>query len=230
MVQRFGLLMSLLVVGLSPPAPAETWTSPDGVLSVSRPDPARFGEIEAQTPLLAIWISDEMTLGVVASPFPRGGRLVRDAVEKGFAEEINGEITQSDVVTVNGHTVLSMTARGSIPGGEEVFVTQRAFAVNGTAYKLMATCHQAELLDHEDLQSFLGSLVIHQEADPEALSGGGNGQGAAGPEDDAEVSVADRWSRRIGGISALVLLVVGAGLVVRKLARRQPPAQTRVDE
>ena len=89
--------------------------------------------------MTAGWIShDEGTkLGVMEMELPRGISLRQKSLEEGFAKQMQGRITRSDVRNDGGHTIYIMSAQGTMLG-IQVAATQSVVAVGSKGYKAMA--------------------------------------------------------------------------------------------
>lgn len=203
---------------------AGEWTTSDGVVTVAVPNESRFILGEVEPPLSVVWVTDDETvkLGVAETPFPKNATLVKSAVEEGLAEELGGEIVASSTSQVDGHEVFTMTAHTHSPG-VDLYITQSVFAFDGKAYKLMAVGLGQDIRTDPDVAEFLGSLKLPPAAPRETSDATASRSGPANGE-ESEISQADLWSRRIGGISVLVLLGCVAALLVRYFARRRSRA------
>jgi hypothetical protein len=200
------VLASLLVALPSVVLGAETWTSPDGFLSVARPDADRFQAVpESPPPFLALWISNDesVKLGVAKTEVPARVRLVQSSVERGFAKEVGGQVTRLPTRIVSGYDVWQMKA--SSPSGE---ITQTIIRRDGAVYKLMAmtTGEDAQIAQ---ASRFLDSLSVAQSAAAQP------GRTAAKPGKAIDTHT---LSKSLGG--AGILLAVGLAIYLFARGRK----------
>lgn len=149
------LIFALLL--LATPAVGETWTSPDGVLSVTPPDATKFQVIpNPPVPLIALWVSndEQMRFGVVKAEVPPGIKLNQSSTEQGLAKELGGQVTRLPTKTLAGHDVWLMTGKG--PSME---MTQAICRHGGTVYKVMAATVGGDS-DTEMVNQFVGSIAL----------------------------------------------------------------------
>src|SRR5258708_20676633 len=96
-------------------ANAQTWISPDGCLSVSPPEVAKFLEVPMPPPpFVVLWMSDDETMrfGILKTEIPSNIKLIQSATEEGLANEIGGKVTRLPSKTLSGHEVWNMSAEG----------------------------------------------------------------------------------------------------------------------
>jgi hypothetical protein len=151
------LVLAALIMMGSSCAWAETWTSPDGILSVESPDAARFHSLATPpVPFLIIWKSDdeETMMGIVQADLPGGMQLVQDAMEDGYSKEVGAPVRRLPTKQVSGQEVWTMTANA--PVGD---VTQSVVRHNDVVYKLMVVT-QPDSSDFGNINRFLNSLTI----------------------------------------------------------------------
>lgn len=198
---------------------ASEWTTSDGQASVRIPDETRFVQIEAPPPLAALWISrdESIKLGIAEIPMPDGMTLRQSSVEEGLAEEMGGRIVDSSVTRQGEHAVFMMTAH-SDSNGVDLYITQGVVAANGRAYKVMAVGIDSDPRTDADAAKFIASFELANAAP--ATGSNRAVEPIASIAEDSQLSHFDLWSRRIGGISALVLIVGVIVLVLRGCARR----------
>ncbi len=192
-----GGTMMLVAVLLHPAANAQTWTSPDGFLSITPPDANDYQAMEEPpAPFVGLWVSNDETVkfGVMKTPYPPNMRLIQSSAEQGLAEEIGGTVTRLPTKTVAGYEVWKMTGKGSA-----FEITQAIIRHEDTIYKLMALKLGGEL-DTVAVNRFLDSLSI--DAQP-------------GPDLGGKMDVHE-LSKSIGGAGALL----GIGLLDYVLSRR----------
>jgi len=201
------LSISLFILAFSAVANAQTWTSPDGFLSVTPPDATQFQAIPPEEPFVASWVSndDSMKLGVLQVEIPPGVNLNQSAVEEGFAKEVGGPATRLPTKRVSGHEVWHMTAKG--PAAE---VTQSLIHHDDTLSKLIAVTF-GDNPDAESINRFFDSLSIAQPASP-PLSGQPHRNPAK--ENGGGLDL-HSLSKSIGGFGALL----GIGLLVYLVTR-----------
>jgi hypothetical protein len=150
------VLPALILMGPSC-AWAETWTSPDGVLSVESPDAARFHILPTPpAPFLIIWESnDEDTMmGIVKAEIPGGMQLIQDSMEEGYSKEVGAPVRRLPSRQLSGHEVWTMTANAPIGS-----VTQSIVRHNTVVYKLMVVT-QPDSPEFGSIDRFLNSLTI----------------------------------------------------------------------
>lgn len=193
-----------------------TWTSPDGFLSVEIPDETRFQALPTPPPpFLVIWISnDESTkLGVMKTQIPPDRKFIQSSVENGFAKEMGGKVTRLPTKMVSGHEVWSMA--GQTPSGE---ITQAIVRHNDAAYKLMGMTISGNP-DTAAIDRFMNSLSITQP--PPANAQPSTQLGSVpekGPGDGLDFTDS---SEKIGGASALLLIILIIYAISRGKAKRQ---------
>ena len=81
------LATPLIVLALPALASAQTWTSPDGFLSLTPPDPTRFHAVPTPpAPFLGLWESDgeSMKFGIMKVPIPPNLKLIQSSAKKGL--------------------------------------------------------------------------------------------------------------------------------------------------
>jgi hypothetical protein len=201
---------------------ADVWKTTDGNISVATPDASQFVEVGSTPPLSVIWVSKDETikLGVAEIPFRRGTKLVRSAVERGFAKETGGKIVASSAKQQAGHDVFDMTCHWEM-SGNDVYTTQLVVAVGDKVYKVMATGIGKDTRVDPDAAAFVASLeiltpkqVVNSDP-PESVR-------SSQPElNDSRESLVDRLSQRIGAISALILIVSVIAIVLLRFAKRR---------
>ena len=204
------LLTAFFILALPTLLNAETWTSPDGFLSVTPPDESKFQAMpEPPPPFIGLWVSNDGTMkfGVMKTQIPPGIRLIQSSAEEGLAETSGGEVTRLPTRRVAGHEVWSMAAKG--PSFE---MTQAIVRHDGTLYKLMAAT-VGGTPDPAVVNGFIDSLSI---VEPSPKGGPAASQTAAEPvrdlggtgeRDRGEELDLHELSGRIG--SAAVFLAIG---------------------
>jgi hypothetical protein len=205
------LVLAALIMMGSSCAWAETWTSPDGILSVESPDAARFHSLATPpVPFLIIWKSDdeETMMGIVQADLPGGMQLVQDAMEDGYSKEVGAPVRRLPTKQVSGQEVWTMTANA--PVGD---VTQSVVRHNDVVYKLMVVT-QPDSSDFGNINRFLNSLTITpapSEASPATTN----------PGEDVDVN------KLLGQVGAFAVFL-GIGLVIYQVFIRKkaaPPEQ-----
>jgi hypothetical protein len=193
-----------ILFALSAVAAAEQWTSPDGFLSVTNPDPSRFEAVEPPPqPFLVIWVAadDRIRLGVTTSEIPANIKLIQSSVEEGFAEELGGDFTRLPSRTISGYEVWTMTGKN-----QAMEITQCVLRRGPSVYKLVAAT-LGDVKDQETIDRFISSLTIH-------------GSAADAPPAPAQEPVGenaiDRLSEKIGGASLVLLIVLLIYLYIRR--------------
>ncbi|MDA7873779.1 hypothetical protein N9B17_01315 [Rhodopirellula sp.] len=142
-------------------ANAETWTSPDGFLSVTQPNSVTFNAVPSPpSPFIGLWVSndDSTRLGVTKTPVPPNINLMQTAAEEGLAEQIGGEVTRLSTAQVAGYEVWRMNAKGT-----SAEITQAMVRNDGTVYKLMAVT-VGQKPDEPTINQFIDSLAISESA------------------------------------------------------------------
>ncbi len=186
-----------LLIGLLPATvTAETWTSPDGLVTVTAPDAAQFVTIPELPPgFVALWIShdESMKFAILRIEVPPDTpRLIQASVEEGLAEEAGGKVVRLPTRTVSGHEVWNMKAAG--PAGE---ITQ-AFARHGDViYKLMAVTPSGDATP--TVQQFMDSLAFTQPDVPVPNPS---------PRQDRQPDPVNDLSRKIGGMGGMLAIAL----------------------
>ncbi len=215
-MHRRVLAAAFFVLALPVLANGQTWTSPDGFLSVTPPDATLFQVMPAPPPpFVGLWVSNDETMkfGVIQTDFPLGKKLIQSSVEEGLAEELGGDVTRLPTKQVSGHEVWNMTAKG--PVGE---LTQAIVRHEGVVYKLMALT-LGNKPDATAINRFIDSLTISvplpsmtqasnpPDTQPVQAPGGG---------DDLH-----RLSKAIGGAGALLGIGALVYLILRGKTKRK---------
>ncbi len=198
------LAPSLFVLFLPAIANAQTWTSADGFLSLTPPDPTRFQAMPMPpAPFLVLWVSNDesMKFGMLKMEIPAGTKLIQSSAEEGLAKELGGQVTRLPTKTVSGHEVWNMTAKG--PSAE---ITQAMIRHNGTLYKLMAATVGGKP-DTASIDRFIDSLSILRPAVQP--------QNEPAPNLGLDNDLHD-LSKKIGGAGAMIAIV---GLLATLLSR-----------
>ncbi|ADG67660.1 hypothetical protein Plim_1830 [Planctopirus limnophila DSM 3776] len=147
----------VLSLAVSTIANAQTWTSPDGLLTINPPDAGQFQFIpEPPPPLIGLWVShdESMKFGVVKIDIPPKIKLIQSSVEEGLAKEIDGKVTRLPTRSVLGHEVWKMVGKGT-----SVEITQAVIRHDGALYKLMAAT-VGKNPDPATVNRFVDSLSI----------------------------------------------------------------------
>lgn len=200
------LSITAVLLVLPDVAKSQTWTTPDGVLSITPPDAKEFQSVDSPpSPFVALWVSKDETikLGVTKTQIPPNIKLVQSSVEEGLAEEIGGEVTRLPTRHVSGHEVWNMTAKGS-----SLEITQAMVQHGDTIYKLMAVT-VGDQPDAAAVNRFMNSLSITQPTTEQPTVPAQSATDAGGGVDSHNLSKA------IGGAAALI----GIGFVVYFLTR-----------
>ncbi len=189
--------MVIIFLALHSVATAETWTSPDGFLSVEVPDATRFEQQpKPREPALVQWMSLDKTahLAVVAVPFPPHSLIRQSDVEAGFAHGMKATsvVTRLPTTTVSGHEVWGMSAKFAGGIGQQALIVHR-----GTAYSLVGSA-TADDPEATGFNTLLASLALHEPPSPF-----GNGRGA--PTDPNAVN---KLAYGIGAVFGVCLVLV----------------------
>jgi len=206
---------------------AAQWKAKDGNISVAVPDESRFVEVDAVPPLSVTWISTDETirLGVAEIPIRPNMKLIRSSVEEGLAEEMRGKIVASSTRQQDGHEVFLMTGHGRVLE-TEVYITQAVVAVGDKVYKVMATGLGKDTRTDSDATTFMSSfkiLATKRAVTPHASQSVPGSPPASG---DSPKSVVDLLSQKIGGISALILIVCVIAALISRFAKRRKPSDS----
>lgn len=195
------ITITALVLALPSLANSQTWTSPDGFLSITPPDSNDFQPMPSPpSPFIGLWVSSDETMkfGVMKIQVPSNVKLIQSSVEEGLAEEIGGEVTRLPTKQVSGHEVWNMTAKGA-----SVEITQSMVRHDGALYKLMAATVGGKP-DAVAVNRFISSLSIvkppETNTEPSRQSGGQSVQDLSGGFD------LHRLSKIIGGAGALLVI------------------------
>jgi hypothetical protein len=208
------LVASALVLALPALVNAQSWTSPDGFLSIMPPNANTFQAIPTPPPpFVGLWISNDesMKFGVMKTQIPPTIKLNQSSVEEGLAEEIGGKVSRLPTREVSGHEVWNMTAKG--PSGE---ITQALIRHGGVLYKVMAAT-VGSTDDNESVNRFVGSLSIAEQSNAQPSR-----QPAAQPVQDLGGGVdLHNLSKTIGGAGALLGIGLMIYFVIRGKKNRQ---------
>ncbi|MCU0715011.1 MAG: hypothetical protein MUD03_02675 [Pirellula sp.] len=189
---------------------AQTWTSPDGFLSITTPNAKDFQAVPTPPPpFLALWVSNDqrMKFGVMKLQIPPNVKLIQSSAEEGLAEEIGGKVTRLPTKQLSGHDVWNMTAKSA-----SAEITQAMVRHDGALYKLMAATVGGDS-DQVAVSQFIDSLAIQQ---PSSMVSEPMTQLGNQPANDVGETVdMHNLSKTIGGASALLI----AGLLVYLLIR-----------
>jgi hypothetical protein len=204
MIFRTTPILLLLFVARS--ALGDNWTTPDGVVSVSRPDLSRFIETSQLPGLTIAWISRDETvkLGVVEVSIPAGMRLRQAGIEKGLVDVVKGELVESSKRQDGPHTIVTMTARGKAMG-QDIYATQAVAVLNNKAYKAMAVTTGNDSRRDAHVVAFIESFRIAKPSQSETNT--------LVPDRDIDGQNAAHWSLHelsatIGGLGCSLLIVV----------------------
>lgn len=198
-------LAVVAIVASSGIAHVQTWTTPDGFLSVTQPNSETFTAVPSPPePFVGLWVSnDESTsLGVMKTQIPTNIKLVQSSVEEGLAEEIGGEVTRLPTKKVAGYEVWRMKAKGT-----SAEITQAMVRHDGTLYKLMAIT-VGQNPDEQTNNQFIDSLLLSQSARTVASDTNRN---PGEPNDNLGGGIdLHNLSKSIGGFAA----ILGIGLLI----------------
>ena len=202
--------IAVLVLSLPGFAKSQTWTTPDGFLSITPPNENEFQAMPTPpAPFVGLWVSNDETMkfGVMKTQIPPNINLIQSSAEDGLAEEIGGDVTRLPTMRVAGYEVWKMTAKG--PSAE---ITQAMVRHDGSLYKLMAVTVGGNP-DAVAVNRFIDSLSLVQPSSAaEEPSRATNAQ----PVQDLGGGVdLHSLSKTIGGAGALL----GIGLLVYFLTR-----------
>ncbi|QDU31164.1 hypothetical protein ETAA8_63170 [Anatilimnocola aggregata] len=206
------LIASSLLLALPGLVKAQTWTSPDGFLTVAIPDTKQFQEFpKPPEPLLVLWVSqDESTrFGVSKLPIPLKMKLLQDSVEKGFAEQIGAKVSRSPATNVAGHEVWNMSAKGPILESTQAMVRHE-----DAVYTLLTVTTNGDL-DTEATNLFIKSLAISVPPNRAAID-------AQLLPDEVR---AREYSYRMGQVTGVVGIVLVAYYLSRKF-RKTPTGKS----
>ena len=159
------LTVSVLALSLPTLVTAQTWTSPDGFLSVTPPDASAFQAIPTPPPpFLGLWVSNDqsMRFGVMKTQVPSTVKLIQSSAEQGLAEEIGGTVTRLPTREVAGYEVWNMKAEGP-----SVAITQAMVRRDGAIYKVLAATGEGTA-DNESVSRFINSLSIVEQTNAQS--------------------------------------------------------------
>jgi hypothetical protein len=197
-------------------AAGQTWTSPDGFISLTRPDATQFQELpDPPPPFLGLWVSNDesMKLGIVKLNVPTNLKLIQSSVEDGLAEEIGGKASRLGTKIVSGHEVWCMAARG--PSGE---IIQAVLRHDDALYKLIAIT-VGDKGDDASVNRFIDSLSITQPTTPSPNQSVSHLGGGA----DSNMLLHE-LSKKIGGLSCL--LAIGLLFYFFLRGKKTPPSSS----
>lgn len=189
---------------------AQTWTTPDGFLSIDQPDSDQFSAVsDPPKPFVGLWVANDETtkIGVMKTQIPAGVKLLQASVEKGLAEEVGGKATRLATMQVAGYQVWCMKAKSA-----SVEITQALVRHNNTLYKLMGVTSGSER-DEQVIRQVVDSLSILKPAEA------GKSKTTVSPSQPNRANDGDtdlhNLSKSIGGYAALL----GIGLLIYFLMR-----------
>ena len=207
---------ALVMIALPTLANSQTWTTPDGFLSVMPPNESEFQPMpNPPAPFVGLWVSDDETMkfGVMKTQIPPNIKLIQSSAEEGLAEEIGGKVTRLPTKRMAGHEVWNMTGKAS-----SLEITQAMIQHDSSLYKLMAaTIGSAP--DADAANRFIDSLsIIQSSATP--------GKPSRRPDTQRAQDLGGGFdlhdlSKTIGGAGALL----GIGLFVYFLTRNKTKRQ-----
>ena len=204
------LTITVVLFALPGVARSQTWTSPDGFLSITPPDASVFQPVPSPpAPFIGLWASNDETMkfGVLKTQIPPNIKLIQSSVEEGLAEEIGGKVTRLPTRQVSGHEVWNMTANGT-----SAEITQSMVRHEDAVYKLMAVTVGGNP-DTVAVNRFMDSLSIVQPSATNAVPPSQSvGQPVQNPGGGLDFH---KLSKNIGGAGALL----GIGLLVYVLTR-----------
>jgi hypothetical protein len=204
------LVITIFMFVFAPIASSQTWTSPDGFLSITPPDVNQFKQMATPpSPFVGIWVSNDETMkfGVMKTQIPPKIQFIQSSVEEGLATEINGKVNRLPTKQVSGHEIWNMTAKG-----ESVEITQAIIRHDGSLYKLMAVTVGGKP-DVVAVNRFIDSLSIVQ---PASITAESSIQLGKQPVQSLGGGIdLHTLSKSIGGAAALL----GIGLLVYYLTR-----------
>lgn len=203
----FGFTLFAVLSGV---VQAQTWTTPDGFLSIIEPDSEKFSTVsDPPKPFVGLWVANDQAtqIGVMKTQIPRGVKLIQASVEKGLAEEVGGEVTRLATMQVAGYQVWCMKAKGA-----SAEITQALVRHDDTLYKLMGVTSGSER-DEQVIRQVVNSLSILKPAEA------GKSQGTVSPSQQNKAkdggSDLHNLSKSIGGYAGLL----GIGLLIYFLMR-----------
>ncbi|MDG2015193.1 MAG: hypothetical protein P8J33_16930 [Pirellulaceae bacterium] len=210
------LLVVVVTIASSGFTHAQTWTTPDGILSVTRPDSEIFTVVPSPPePFVGLWISnDEATkLGVMTTQIPTNIKLNQSSVEEGLAEEIGGEVIRLPTKQIAGYEVWRMQATGA-----SIEITQAIIRHDSTLFKLMAVT-VGQNPDEQSINNFMDSISIFQSAKKAAPGTSTKPRKPNNSNDDGIDS--HNLSKSIGGFAGLLGIGILIYIAVRGKNRRQ---------
>ncbi|MCP4098237.1 MAG: hypothetical protein GY748_18560 [Planctomycetaceae bacterium] len=189
---------------------AQTWTTPDGFLSIAQPNSDQFSAVsDPPKPFIGLWVAKDESarIGVMKTQIPAGVKLLQAAVEKGLAEEVGGKVTRLATRQVAGYQVWCMKAKSA-----SVEITQALVRHNDTLYKLMGVTSGSER-DEQVVLRIVDSLAILKPAEA------GESARTVSPSQPNRANDGGtdlhKLSKSIGGYAALL----GIGLLIYFLMR-----------
>jgi len=219
----------ILLLFLSGSDLADEWKTPDGVISVAIPDPARFVVVNPGPEALVAWKSMDGNLMMVfvEIPNPRNERLELSPMVDGFANQLrkafkNVKILHSAVEVRAGHEVLSLTGSGE-KKELTIYETEVFVSTGGKVYKATVTGAGIDTRTDPDATTFIASFkpLVPGQSRPTALVPAPVGQLVQmPPEPEADVS------QKLGFYAGMLLFIVFFVAVVTYLARLIRPRNT----
>ena len=204
------------------PATQHTWKTADGMISVNEPDAALFVKLDSQPPCTVIWISkdEKLRLGVIEIPTDKEIEIHRKSLEKGFAEELNGQLTSTSVEQVGGRSVFKMSAHGNILG-KEAYGTQAVVLIGKKCYKVLAIGLGLDTQSDTKALQFIASFRILESAAKPLAQAPAKNEAADPIPQDKTLTPVDRLSRTLGGYGLLLLIVCLVAIGLQRICKRR---------
>jgi hypothetical protein len=169
-----GLKAFIVLFFVADTACAEEWKTPDGMIAVTVPDPARFVKVDTEQGALVVWDAQDHTLRMLVSEMdaPPNTKPNPGQVEQAFMSEVNARFKNGKLLTSlpsvqNGYVVFTLTAQGE-QDGTTVHLTQTLTVVGGKSYRAVVGGFGKDTRTDPDAIRFIDSFKIQASPPPPA--------------------------------------------------------------
>ncbi len=177
---------------------AQHWMTLDKRVTITKPDPAVFREVEPPPPPFSVlWVNDDesIKLGVLSMDAPPNAKVNFSAMKEGMQSEAPGAQVDGTEVNKSNHSIYTLTATA-----KEYVLKQKIYIEKGKAHKVMA--------------------MATADANPQAANDFINSVGFNPPE--APKLDTQQVSKYAGSGGVLILIIIA----VRRLTRRKSEPST----
>jgi len=211
------------------------WTSSDGVIQLKPPSGSDVNEVNPPpAPFLHLWQAEggKLRFAIIKTEIPTGLELLRASVEKGFVDELAGKLVESEIVERDGYPVWKMAVERKVESTVIRF-DQSIVRSKTHVYKVVAMSFGASAPMTAQIPNFVGSVQLADpshvhisaaaESNPKtnavAEAGSASGTPPAVTSEPApeERSKPESFSQIVGGSALLLLLLLGAVALLKKM-------------